>query len=227
IYKRKDCEINVTTNHIIRKKMKFVISYICLFVAFSSPRHCWCYVFGSACSRIISRKEWNSRNINTTIELSVRPLPYVIIHHSAGKECFNLEECSGRVRSIQDKHIDERNWSDIGYNFLIGSDGQSYEGRGWGKIGAHAFNWNRNSVGICLMGMFTERLPTSAALRAAQKLIDCGLNIGEIGHDYKLMGHRQVVSNTACPGQALYDTIRTWQRWIPRPGNVENNDAFR
>ncbi|GJQ80201.1 putative peptidoglycan-recognition protein, partial [Trypoxylus dichotomus] len=134
--------------------MKLVtISCFGIFVVLT-PLHCRCNAFGSACPEIITRKEWNSRNV-TTLEPSLRPSPYVIIHHSAGKECFDLEECYSRVRGIQDKHMDGRNWSDIGYNFLIGSDGRIYEGRGWGKIGAHARGWNTNSVGICFMGMFT------------------------------------------------------------------------
>jgi peptidoglycan recognition protein len=29
-------------------------------------------------------------------------------------------------------------WSDIGYNFIVGEDGNVYEGRGWTKVGAHA-----------------------------------------------------------------------------------------
>lgn len=29
-------------------------------------------------------------------------------------------------------------WADIGYNFCIGDPGQVYEGRGYGRHGAHA-----------------------------------------------------------------------------------------
>ena len=38
-------------------------------------------------------------------------------------------------------------WSDIGYNFLVGEDGNIYEGRGWGKVGAHARGHNSDSIG--------------------------------------------------------------------------------
>ena len=33
-------------------------------------------------------------------------------------------------------------WPDIGYNYLVGEDGQAYEGRGWNKEGAHTYGYN-------------------------------------------------------------------------------------
>ena len=33
--------------------------------------------------------------------------------------------------------MDTKKFSDIGYNFLIGGNGDVYEGRGWDKQGAH------------------------------------------------------------------------------------------
>lgn len=39
------------------------------------------------------------------------------------------------------------------YNFLVGGDGLIYEGRGWGKKGAHTFGFNSQSVGIAFIGI--------------------------------------------------------------------------
>jgi N-acetylmuramoyl-L-alanine amidase len=36
---------------------------------------------------------------------------------------------------------------DIGYNFLIGEDGNVYEGRGWDEVGDHTFGYNFASLG--------------------------------------------------------------------------------
>jgi N-acetylmuramoyl-L-alanine amidase len=38
-------------------------------------------------------------------------------------------------------------WDDIGYNFIVGEDGNVYEGRGWGIVGAHAPGFNSYSLG--------------------------------------------------------------------------------
>ena len=50
----------------------------------------------------------------------------------------DIESCSAEVKKIQDFHMGpQRNWWDIGYNFLIGEDGNIYEGRGFDAQGAH------------------------------------------------------------------------------------------
>ena len=41
-----------------------------------------------------------------------------------------------------------KGWSDIGYSFLIGGDGRVYEGRGWGRVGAHTYGYNSRAYGI-------------------------------------------------------------------------------
>lgn len=54
--------------------------------------------------------------------------------------------------------MDTKHWSDIGYNFIVGEDGNVYEGRGWGKQGAHSKNFNNKSIGICIIGDYTSKL---------------------------------------------------------------------
>ena len=39
-------------------------------------------------------------------------------------------------------------WSDIGYNFIVGEDGNVYEGRGWGIRGAHAGTSSLNEISL-------------------------------------------------------------------------------
>lgn len=169
----------------------------------------------SACPNIISRSEWGARPTNIS-PLAINPPTHVIIHHATGSSCTTKSACSKRVKSIQNTHIDNKKWSDIGYNFLVGEDGNVYEGRGWGKHGAHAPDYNSKSIGICIIGTFTSQLPNAAALNAVKSLIDCGVTEGKIKSDYKLFGHRQVKA-TACPGDSLYTEIKTWPHWTSSP----------
>lgn len=53
--------------------------------------------------------------------------------------------------------MNEKNWGDIGYNFVVGEDGNIYEGRGWSKHGAHSVSYNSKSIGICLIGNFVGK----------------------------------------------------------------------
>ena len=64
---------------------------------------------------------------------------------------------------------------DIGYNFLVGQDGNVYEGRGWDLRGAHVRGYNSVSIGIAFIGNFSYRKPNRAAISAAKRLINCGV----------------------------------------------------
>uniref|UniRef100_A0A452HNY2 Peptidoglycan recognition protein family domain-containing protein n=1 Tax=Gopherus agassizii TaxID=38772 RepID=A0A452HNY2_9SAUR len=113
---------------------------------------------------------------------------------------------------IQNYHMDDRGWSDIGYNFLIGEDSRVYKGRGWSTMGAHAKNWNHKSLGFSFLGTFSSRIPNAAALNTAQSLIQCTINRGSLSSSYTLKGHRNV-NATECPGNALYRVISRWARF--------------
>lgn len=56
-------------------------------------------------------------------------------------------------------------YSDIGYNFLIGGDGGVYVGRDWGFAGAHTLGFNTRAFALAFIGNFTAKLPTSKALQ--------------------------------------------------------------
>ncbi|XP_078592912.1 peptidoglycan-recognition protein SC2-like isoform X1 [Branchiostoma floridae x Branchiostoma japonicum] len=165
-----------------------------------------------SCPRIVTRAEWGAR-YSSWVQYISRPVPKVVIHHSTGGTCSDQTACSAKVRGFQNYHMDSNGWGDIGYNFLVGNDGNVYEGRGWDQVGAHAYGQNSVSIGICFIGEFTNQKPNSAAITAAKSLISCGISLGKISSSYSLYGHRDVGS-TACPGNKLYDDIKNWGRYV-------------
>ncbi|XP_024079389.2 peptidoglycan-recognition protein SC2-like [Terrapene carolina triunguis] len=167
------------------------------------------------CPRIISRRQWGARPPRSRVPLRT-PVPYVIIHHTAGNRCTSQASCIQQVRGIQNYHMDTLRWPDIGYNFLIGEDGNVYEGRGWRTVGAHAKNWNYKSLGFSFLGNFSSRVPNTAALNAAKSLIQCAVSKGFLRRTYTLKGHRNVFA-TSCPGNALYRVISKWPRFKAKP----------
>lgn len=162
---------------------------------------------------IITREEWGARAPKSPADnLSIKPAPYVIIHHSAGASCNTQAACQLKMKGIQNYHMDNKNWFDIGYNFVVGEDGNVYEGRGWGKKGAHSIPYNNKSIGICILGDYRSRTPNVAAVEAISKLIAYGVSNNEIKSDYKLLGHRQTWA-TNCPGDDLFAMIQSWPHW--------------
>lgn len=169
------------------------------------------------CPRIVSRKEWKARKRLNFEIMPITPTPYVVIHHGGiRKYCRDQETCSSIVRSYQNLHMDENGWWDIGYNFLIGEDGNVYEGRGWDYTGAHAPGYNTQSIGICFMGDFSDFLPNAAALKTLNELIACGVSLGKIKNSYNVIGHRQT-RITECPGERFYKYVVTLPGWTADP----------
>ncbi|XP_058456824.1 uncharacterized protein LOC131434187 [Malaya genurostris] len=125
-----------------------------------------------------------------------------------------VSQCVFMTSNIQQFHMadDSKNFSDIAYNFLVGGDGNAYEGRNWNKEGAHTKGFNKDSICIAFIGTFIDVKPPVTQLSAAQQLLALGLEQGKLAKDYKLFGHRQLAPFES-PGRSLYKIIQTWPHW--------------
>ncbi|GJQ67020.1 hypothetical protein Trydic_g21935 [Trypoxylus dichotomus] len=162
---------------------------------------------------IITRSEWGARSPTESKPLRRNPAPFVVIHHSDGPACSSTQRCKNIVKGIQNYHMNYKGWEDIGYNFLVGGDGNVYEGRGWNKHGSHLIPYNGKSIGICFLGNFQTSSPPSQQLQAAKDLIAYGVNHNWISNSYDVLGHRQA-DITDCPGDTLFNIIKTWPGFL-------------
>ncbi|XP_071036156.1 peptidoglycan-recognition protein SC2-like isoform X1 [Parasteatoda tepidariorum] len=163
----------------------------------------------------VSREEWGAREPKH-IETMATPVPHLFIHHTAMGECFHFESCCKMMQTIQNFHMDDRGWDDIGYNFLIGGDGKVYVGRGWNRVGAHTYGYNRNAVALSLMGDFSNKEPSSVMLNTTKSLIHHAMSENYVMENFKLHGHRDA-GPTECPGTALYNIIKQWPHFQGGP----------
>ncbi|XP_066155414.1 peptidoglycan-recognition protein 2-like [Euwallacea fornicatus] len=170
----------------------------------------------SLCPAIIDRTQWGALKANKIQPLAENPAPIVVVHHTDTPSCFSTLSCTKRVKSIQHYHKSTKGWDDIGYNFLIDSEGTVYEGRGWGLAGAHARGWNYRSIGISLIGKFQENSPSASQLQALEALISCGVEKQNIAMNYSLIGHRQA-TKTLCPGDSLFNIVKNMSHFVANP----------
>jgi hypothetical protein len=162
---------------------------------------------------ITSRDAWNALPF-TTSELVLNPVLFVVIHHSeVPPACYTKRECTLAMQHIQNMHLEYKGWPDISYNFAVGGDGNVYEGRGWSQVGAYTPGYDKDSIGICLIGNWTEETPPQNQLDAAQELIQYGVDQGMINPDYMVLGHREI-SEVECPGDGLFAEISTWENFV-------------
>ncbi|XP_067670976.1 peptidoglycan-recognition protein SC2-like [Haliotis asinina] len=170
-----------------------------------------CGSLRGGCPQILSRASWGARTQRSSSYMP-GPAKYVFIHHGDSGSCSSQSGCSAIVRAYQNYHMDTHGWSDIGYSFIVGEDGNAYEGRGWDKIGAHTQGYNSVGLGFCVIGTYDDHVPNAAALNTLKNLIACGVGKGKIKSTYTLRGHRDM-NDTTCPGTALYNLIKTWPHY--------------
>lgn len=155
---------------------------------------------------VISRSEWGG----IPVQLSKMPVPQrdVFIHHTAdyGPPEFTVEAESRYLRRIERFHTNNRGFIAIAYSFIVMPSGRAYEGRGWGKGGAHTRGHNRSAHAICVAGHYDKDRPTGQSLNTVGALINLGVHNGSISKGYLVRGHREV-GNTSCPGDHLFDQL--------------------
>ncbi|WP_367391798.1 N-acetylmuramoyl-L-alanine amidase [Lewinella sp. LCG006] len=178
-------------------------------------------VYTSACPcpqpGLESRTEWcPSGDCPGQTSPTPTNVTHMIVHHSAGTNSAN--DWAAIVRAIWDYHVNGNGWSDIGYNYLVDPNGVIYEGRGYNILGAHFCGMNSGTMGVCMMGDFTDIEPTNAALESLERLLawkSCDIGADPLGESFhassggvlkNISGHRDGCS-TACPGDSFYPLL--------------------
>ncbi len=169
---------------------------------------------------IITRAQWGANESyrrDSTGEIwppEYAEVKHAIVHHAAvnyGSDGYNA------IRSIYYYHAITQGWGDIGYNYLIDTQGHIFEGRvgGANVIGGHAFQYAIGSSGICVMGDYTSAdAPQAAKVALANIIAYVTRDLNPHGtapfHEVPAMptiaGHRDVVQS-GCPGNGLYDDL--------------------
>ena len=80
----------------------------------------------------------------SSLNMKKRKTTFFTIVHFTGDSSLSYEE-------IKNNHLDSGQ-SEIGFHYIIDSQGQTLMGRHASKIGAHYPEFDENSLGICVIG---------------------------------------------------------------------------
>ncbi len=136
----------------------------------------------------------------------MRKITQVIVHCADTPESMDIG-----VKEIRRWHVEDNGWSDIGYHYVIRRNGAVENGRDIDTPGAHCSGYNKDSIGICLVGGKgrdgkPENNFTDGQLNALLALLR-GYLVDGVG----LYGHRDLNPGKACPCfdvRAWYDRVR-------------------
>ena len=135
--------------------------------------------------RIVTRAQWGAneslRHYDPIFNSIVQK---IIVHHTGTPN--DIADYPGLARGIYTNELNN-GYIDIAYNWLIDPRGRIYEGRwaqnypsghphtgeraGQNVMGAHALYFNDNTIGIGLMGDYSNVAPTSAMISALLTLM--------------------------------------------------------
>lgn len=128
----------------------------------------------------------------------------VWVHCSATKPEMDIG-----VDTIREWHL-ARGWSDIGYHFVITRSGFIEKGRPENKQGAHVYGYNKNSIGICMVGGLDDLGKPDANFTLAQynSLVSLIAELKEkYGMDVEVRGHRDVAAKS-CPCFSIQNLLQ-------------------
>ena len=183
---------------------------------------------------ILGRREWHAD------EKAVRekpvytgPVEVIFVHHTTHSDTYDCKrDVPEMLRSMEEHHIHDMGWNDLGYNFVVDRCGNIYEGRAGGVDravrGAHTKGFNVRSAGIAALGSFENgakaprpMLKAIAAIAAWKlsarvnpegraKLTSTSdkskYRKGTSVELYAISGHRDGY-DTDCPGATLYAAL--------------------
>ena len=135
-----------------------------------------------------------------------RQVNKIIVHCTATPEGRDVT-----VDEIRRWHVEEKNWSDIGYHWIVTLNGTLERGRPEHIQGAHAKGFNKNSIGLCYVGgVDKDMIPKDTRTEGQKETLKCILeDLKDRYPNAEIIGHRDV-SSKACPSfdaKAEYNSI--------------------
>jgi len=121
----------------------------------------------------------------------------IIIHHTATPASVSVQ----RIASYQ---VSNRDLPGITYHFCVDETGQVFQTQALNVLSSHAGNHSNNSVGVCLIGNFTDNPPPHPQLNATAALLAQLVEQLNLDLD-QILGYNELVV-TGSPGA-------TWPTW--------------
>lgn len=130
-------------------------------------------------------------------------ITHVTLHHTGdSRPLLRGDDPVQRLRGLQAWGARDRNWWDVPYHFLMGLDGDIYEGRDYHFMGETNTSYDPGGhFLISIIGNYAQQEPTPAQLDAIADLMAWALHEFDLPLD-RIGGHYDYASTT-CPGTHL------------------------
>ena len=130
-------------------------------------------------------------------------ITHVTLHHTGdSRPLLPGDSPVARLRGLQSWGASDRNWWDVPYHFLLGINGDIYEGRDYHFMGETNTTYDPGGhFLISAIGNYGVQEPTQATLNAIADMMAWAINENGLSVD-KIGGHYNY-ADTGCPGKNL------------------------
>ncbi|KAG5868951.1 hypothetical protein JTB14_014384 [Gonioctena quinquepunctata] len=159
--------------------------------------------------QFLKRDDWGARPPKSLVKVT-KPVNMVIIKHTHTRTCDSFIDCVSVVATRQSQDARDGR-PDISFNFLIGGDGNVYEGRGWGVQPQQ----RNDTIDIAYIGTYDIDELTPSMIDAAKVLLKDGMKRKYLTDNYIIVCHNQTEPDRMSPGQNIYREVKTWPHYDP------------
>jgi len=162
---------------------------------------------------ILRRSAWRPPLSPRMHKINPMGRPYrITVHHSDHDfPGHSLRKAAYTIQGIQKYHIQRQGWGDIGYHYIIDTNGRIWTARSVKFQGAHAGGTNnRGNIGICLLGNYDRHPPNRVQKNNLTWLIQWLRRRYSIPRR-ELYGHCDF-KVTNCPGRHLLSFVKSLRR---------------
>ena len=130
-------------------------------------------------------------------------ITHVTLHHTGdSRPLLHADSAAFRLRGIQRWGATDRNWWDVPYHFLLGLNGEIFEGRDYRFMGETNTTYDPSGhFLISIIGNYQVQEPTPALMNSIADLMAWALDEFDLPLE-KIGGHYNY-ADTGCPGQHL------------------------
>lgn len=150
---------------------------------------------------------------------SLAQINAIALHHSA--------TTSGSAEAFARYHVETLGWPGIGYHYVIEKDGEVKYCNDLTTISFHVGNSNSRSIGICLVGNFTQQEPTKEQWESMYTLLEFLMKkLPNVKSVTNIMGHQEFpgYSSKPCPSLDMGELRGNLQVGSRRPVATRYNN---
>ncbi|XAL98768.1 peptidoglycan recognition family protein [Phycisphaeraceae bacterium D3-23] len=169
---------------------------------------------GHAGVQAIARSRWSAGGPVLADINPMNGIQKITIHHEGSRavDFTGFDSTAQHLEKIRKSHVNNNNWSDIGYHYIVDRAGRVWEGRPTRYQGAHVGQNNENNLGVMALGNFDRQSPTQQQLNA---LFD---TVRRLKHQHNIpraqVKSHQEIRPTACPGRNLQRHMDALRRYV-------------